>query len=149
AKDRHAAVVRRDVVTLGAWRCVPPDVVAVTASAAARENLSAVARAPQRTIGDQNVIRVVRRHANPNVITRAPNQPAIPTDVGPRRAAIVRTPERSLRLRRQALDAVRAGLNQRIHAQLVRGRDRDVRLAKRRFRQAWMRYLRKRLASVL
>ena len=128
---------------------VPPDIVTVAAAAAGPgPDLSAIARPPECAVRDHQVVRLVRRHANPDVVAGAANQPAIPAHVAPALPAIVRSPERPLRLGLEPFHAVRARLDQRVHPVAVGGRDRDVGLAIWRLRQAGRGDLRERLATV-
>ena len=128
--------------------------VAAAASGAAPD-LAAVARSPQRAVGDHQVIGVVGRHADADVVPGPADQPAIPAHVLPALAAVVGAPDRALRLRLETrrgpprLHAVAARLNQRVHPVAIRRRDGHVGLAVRRLGQAGIRDLRERLPAVV
>src|SRR4029450_3069663 len=116
--DAGAAIARHTPV-VGVAR-VHPDVVTVAAPAAGdREGLPAVGRAMEARVRDQHFILVLRVHLDADVVPGAADERAVPAHDVPGRAAVVRSPERPL---------VR-GLDQRVHALRVRGRDGDVDLA--------------------
>jgi hypothetical protein len=108
---------------------VHPDVVAVPASASGnRESKSPVGRPVEAAVGDQHFVRIGRVDRNPDVVSRAPDQGAVPTHHPPGSPGIIRAPERSLVW----------GLNQRIHALGVRRGNGDVDFPHRRLRQPGM-----------
>ena len=132
SENAHFVVAGHNVVAGHRRRRVPPDVMAVAAAAAPRHpDLSAVARPPQGTVGDQHMVGIIRRYADANVVAGATDQAAIPARVAPRLSAVVGSPQRSLRFRLQPLHAVGTGLNEGVHAVAVRRRDRDVGFAVR------------------
>src|SRR6185437_9994187 len=127
--DAGAAVVGENVAArdLG----VHPDVVAVAArrvqtgraglgaGAGLVEGLAAIVGAVETAVGDQHVVRVLRVDGNADVVAGAADEGAVPVDVAPGRAAIIAAPERALV----------GGLDERVHALGVAGRDGDVNLA--------------------
>ena len=135
SEDAHAAVAGDDVVPGHGRVRIPPDVVTVAAPAAAdAPDLAAVTRAPERAVRDEQMIRIVGRDADADVVAGAADEPAIPAHVLPRPPGVVRSPDRTLCFGscawRAPLHAVRAGLDQRVHPVAVR-RQRRMRLLQR------------------
>ncbi len=77
------------------------------------------------TVRHEHFIFIRRRHRQMNVVTRAADQRAIPIHHAPIRAAVIRPPHGTLI----------GGLNQRVNAIGIGGRNRDIDFAERRFRQ--------------
>src|SRR5262249_31329516 len=82
--DAHAAVTGGDPV-IRVLR-IHPDVVAVAAAAPFdRERLPAVHRSVERAIGHEHLVGIRGIHHDPDVVTRAADERAIPAHDAPRR----------------------------------------------------------------
>src|SRR3954464_14583782 len=118
ARDPRAGVAGRDPARRIRW--IHPDVVTVAAAAAGdRKGQAAIEGAMKAAVGDQYLEIILRIDGDADVISGAADQRTIAADELPRRAAVVRAPERTL---------IRS-LDQRVDPLGIRRRDGDIDLA--------------------
>src|SRR5205085_8377759 len=97
---------------------IPPDIVAVPAAGLGGERHTPVGRAMHAAVHDDELVGIARRDTESDVIAGAADQRAVPADDLPRRAPIIRAPQRSL-----------VGcLDERVDATRVGRRNRDINL---------------------